>query len=174
MADVWMTYRELADALGISPAAAQARARRNVRAGKWRHRIDNDALKTARVLVPPGDLDAMRKEAGGATQPPALGDTQGDTIPHDVSALQAELKASHEALAAQQERADKAEARADRAETERDAARGEATAERARAAQAEREREEARIGRAAAEGEVKGLREALDEACRPFWRRWIG
>ena len=56
--------------------------------------------------------------------------------------------------------------RAGKAEAERDA-------ERARAAQAEREREEARI-RAAAEGEARGLREALAEARRPFWRRWLG
>jgi hypothetical protein len=53
----------------------------------------------------------------------------------------------------QQERADKAETRADRAE---------------------REREAAKVAAALAEGEVKGLREALAEARRPFWRRWIG
>jgi uncharacterized protein (DUF3084 family) len=40
--------------------------------------------------------------------------------------------------------------------------------------EAEHEREEAQIRWAAAEGEVKGLREALDEARRPFWRRWMG
>ncbi len=44
----------------------------------------------------------------------------------------------------------------------------------ARAIQAEREREEARIRAAAAEGEAKGLRLALEEARRPFWRRWLG
>ncbi len=27
---------------------------------------------------------------------------------------------------------------------------------------------------AAAEGEAKGLREALAKAWRPFWRRWLG
>jgi hypothetical protein len=27
---------------------------------------------------------------------------------------------------------------------------------------------------AAAEGEAKGLRLALEEAPRPFWRRWLG
>src|SRR4051794_21864062 len=110
MADAWMTYRELAKALGISQAAAQARARRNVRAGKWLHRIDNDALKTARVLVSPADLDAMRQEAERVTQPHAQGDTSGDTTSYDISALQAELKASREALDVQRERADKAEA----------------------------------------------------------------
>jgi len=31
-----------------------------------------------------------------------------------------------------------------------------------------------RVRAAAAEGEAKGLREALAEAKRPFWRRWLG
>ncbi len=44
-------------------------------------------------------------------------------------------------------------------------------AQRAKAAQAERE--EARIQAASTEGKAKGLREALAEAQRPFWRRWL-
>ncbi len=35
-------------------------------------------------------------------------------------------------------------------------------------------REAAKVAAAAAEGEAKGLREALTEARRPFWRRWLG
>jgi hypothetical protein len=53
--------------------------------------------------------------------------------------------------------------------------------ERARAAQAEAERDAARAEREAAKvaaaeaaGEARGLREALAEARRPFWRRWLG
>ena len=61
----WLSYRELADALGISARAAEARARRNARAGCWRHRTDNDARKTGRVLVPAEDLAAMRQGAPG-------------------------------------------------------------------------------------------------------------
>src|SRR4051794_9919453 len=117
MADAWITYRELADALGISLPAAQARARRNVRLGRWRHRTDNDALKTARVLVTSDDLAAMRQEANRATHPPTSPAALGDTTAYVNSTLQAELKANHEALAAQRDRADKAEARADRAES---------------------------------------------------------
>ena len=62
----------------------------------------------------------------------------------------------------------------DRLMAERDAAWAEVVAERARTAQAEREREEARIRAAMAEAAGKGSREALAEARRPFWRRWIG
>ena len=43
----------------------------------------------------------------------------------------------------------------------------------ARATLAEAEREAAKVA-AAAEGEAKGLRLALEEAKRPFWRRWLG
>ena len=52
--------------------------------------------------------------------------------------------------------------------------RTETAAERARAARAEREREAAKVAAAGAEGEAKGLRLALEEARRPFWRRWLG
>ena len=34
--------------------------------------------------------------------------------------------------------------------------------------------EVARLQAARAEAEVKGLHEALEEARRPFWRRWLG
>ena len=50
--------------------------------------------------------------------------------------------------------------RADQAEAERDAARA--------------ERQAAKVAAAAAEGEAKGLRLTLEEARRPFWRRWLG
>ena len=71
----WMTYRALADELGISLRAAEARARRNVRMGRWRHRIDNEPPKAAQVLVPPADLEAMRGGTEGDTEPRTVGDT---------------------------------------------------------------------------------------------------
>ncbi len=49
--------------------------------------------------------------------------------------------------------------RADRAEAERDAARA--------------EREAAKVAAASAEGEAKAMRLTLEEAQRPFWRRWL-
>ncbi len=58
------------------------------------------------------------------------------------------------------ERMESERARAERAEAERDAARA--------------EREAAKVAAASAEGEAKGLRLAVEEARRPFWRRWLG
>ncbi len=54
------------------------------------------------------------------------------------------------------------------------AERGRADQAEARAAQAEREREAAKVAAAAAEGRAEGLRLALEEVRRPFWRRWLG
>jgi hypothetical protein len=107
--DKWMTYRELADTLGISLRAAEARARRNIRAGRWRHRIDNDAARAARVLVPHADL---RRDTVGPTHPLTVEATAGATNPHTINVLLAELKDSREAEAMQRERAAKAEGEA--------------------------------------------------------------
>jgi hypothetical protein len=71
-------------------------------------------------------------------------------------------------------RAEQAETQATAEKARADQAEARAEAERTRAVRAEREREEARVAAASAEGEVKGLRLALEEARRPFWRRWIG
>jgi len=63
---VWMTYRELAEALGISQLAAEARARR----AKWRRLVGNQAgVSVARVEVPPGALDSLREHTRRATEP---------------------------------------------------------------------------------------------------------
>ncbi|MDP9373252.1 MAG: hypothetical protein M3Q65_12525 [Chloroflexota bacterium] len=90
------------------------------------------------------------------------------------AALEAEAAMLRDALGRERERAD-------RLETDRSAARalvdrrGQEVIElRERAGRAEAEREAAKVAAAAAEGEAKGLREALTEARRPFWRRWLG
>jgi hypothetical protein len=167
----WMTYRALADELGISLRAAEARARRNVRMGRWRHRIDNEPPKAAQVLVAPADLEAMRGSTEGGTAPDtagataprttggtagntashAVGDTVGDTVPQGVLALVTELH----------QRAEAAEART------RDLA-GELAAQRERAGRAEGERaalqEALRAAQAATEGANRRARIAEERA----------
>lgn len=140
----WMTYRELAGELGISLRAAEARAKRNIRAGRWRHRTDNEPPKAAQVLVPPADLEAMRGGTAGVPRPGTHRgtgrNTVGGTAPHNVHDLLAELKASHEqALGELRRRAEAAEDR-----------------ERQRTAEAAELRE--RLGRA--EGEAAARRDA--------------
>jgi hypothetical protein len=113
----WLTYRELATEAGLSLPAAEARARRLVKGGRWRHRIDNNPPNAARVLVPVADLEAIRGQgAAGVAQPRApgapLGGTQEVAQSPTVNDLLAELKASHEQVAGElRHRADAAEAR---------------------------------------------------------------
>jgi hypothetical protein len=179
----WLTYKELAAETGLTVRAAEARARRQVKAGRWRHRIDNDT-GAGRVLVTQAELDAMRQYAPGGA-PPALPDTlppaQPGALPvpgmdpSTVSALLAEVQAAHEQVAGElREAADELRRRAERAEVEAVTLRDALVQERARADAAAAEREQARVQAAAAEGEAKGLRLALEEARRPFWRRWLG
>lgn len=62
----------------------------------------------------------------------------------------------------------------DRLLDERDRLIAERDRAQADAATLRQEREEARVRAAQAEGEARALREALEDARRPFWRRWIG
>ncbi len=104
----WMTFRELAEAVSISPRAAEARARRNIRSGRWAHRTDNDARRTGRVLVPAVDLDAMRQGTPGLavvvprhdTRSLAQGTRGGSTDPV-IAPLRAALQAAEDHAAAQ-------------------------------------------------------------------------
>ena len=119
---------------------------RLVQRRKWERHQANDG--SARVAVPTAELRPSKAVA-------------------PVVTLVAPDRQDAEALARERQRADQAEARADRAEAREAQARGEAD-------QARQEREEARVRAAAAEGEAKALRDALDHARRPAWRRWVG
>lgn len=84
-------------------------------------------------------------------------------------------------LTRERQLANQAEARADCAEAQEVAIRARLDqVERGRDAAlqerdtARQDREDARVRAASAEGEVRALREALDEARRPIWRRWLG
>jgi hypothetical protein len=80
----------------------------------------------------------------------------------------------HEQVAGElREAADELRHRAERAEGEAAALRDALVQERARAEAAAAEREQARVQAAAAAAEAKKLRLALEEARRPFWRRWL-
>ncbi len=104
--------------------------------------------------------------------PPPISDLPGHLVPDEAVAryefvhyaptgvLEGESGAFREQVKAERDRADQAEARAGQAEAEREAARA--------------EREAAKVAAASTEGEAKGLRLALEEARRPFWRRWMG
>jgi chromosome segregation ATPase len=133
--------------------------RKRILKGKLERVKGNDGL--VRVRLTTADMEALK--LGEGQTKPSPSDENGQAI----KALEAEATALRERAAKAEgesatlrERMESERARADRAETERDAARD--------------EREAARVAAASAEGEAKGLRLALEEARRPFWRRWWG
>ena len=73
---VWMTYREIAEALDISQLAAEARVRR----AKWRRVVGNQTgVAVARVEVPVAELEALRERTRGAAEPPSVRVTEPAT-----------------------------------------------------------------------------------------------
>lgn len=145
----WMTYAELAQARGIKePAAVRLVQRRG-----WERQPGNDGA--ARIAVPVSELRLSK------------------AVPPHV-ALVAPDNRDMDTLARERQRADAAEARANRVEAEQIDLQAKLNhAERDRD-QARQERETARVEAAGAMGEARALREALDEARRPAWRRWLG
>jgi hypothetical protein len=149
----WMTYKELADFLGVEEESARRRAQR----AHWPRRRGNDRDKKTRVGVP-GDitLDDARKVARDDAVDGVgydRGGVPGDVVP----ALVAELAELRE--------------RVGRAEGDAAAAR----AELARIlADRDHERGERRAERQAAEAERARLVELLADATTPWWHRLLG
>ena len=157
LAGVVATYREIADHFGlVSPEKGRQKAKR---AG-WPAEPQNHPADPVRVRVPQDAWEGASLSRERAARARGRGrplKPEGETPkvapepPSLIKELEGEAATLRSALDRERERADRAESRA---------------------IQAEREREEARIRAAAAEGEAKGLRLALEEARRPFWRRW--
>jgi hypothetical protein len=192
----WLTYRDLAERLGISVEAAQQKARR----GRWSRREGNDGRRL--VLVP---YEAMGCPTIPGTIPPTMSDTIAPTIPGTAfPALPAPVPLAVHSVTDHAEvlidelrqRAAAAEAREQASLTRFDQERQEIrqnveqvrlTAERLQV-ELETERQHARdmatrIDRlhqerhAEAERhrqEMDRLRAALEDARRPWWRRLIG
>ncbi len=145
------------DALRKRIERKSLRGSRSNEDGQWRVWLTSKDVEMAKSGR---SLDKSGQDADGPTD-------ESRTI----KALEAEAAALRDALDRERERADRAEAKA---ETESATLREQVESERARAGRAEAEREAAKVAAASAEGEAKGLRLALEEARRPFWRRWLG
>lgn len=139
------TLTEAARLTGLSVDALRQRAKR----GKVETVKGNDGLVRVRLTMT--DLKLADD------QPAASQLTDKDQT---ISALQGEATSLRDSLSREQARADQAEA----CESEA----------RALAERRGSELTQALVRAAAAEAEAKALREALDEARRPAWRRWLG
>ena len=124
----WMTYRELADALGLrSPATAAARARR----GRWPKRIRNDTTE-AEVEVPAAALARTGKRPQERQQPDV-----GATVQAAIAPLQALLEREAADRRALQAQADDLRDKLAAAQLEAASATGSANTERAKREAAE-------------------------------------
>ncbi len=140
---------EAASLTGLSVDALRKRIlRRKIRANK----SNEDGLW--RVWLTSKDIETAKH---GQLAGLELDSPSGES--RTINALEAQVDMLQQALARERQRADQAEMQV--------------VVQRERMDSAEREREEARIRAAAAEAEGRGLREALAEVRRPFWRRWI-
>ena len=145
----WMTYAELAQVRGIKePAAVRLVQRRG-----WERQPGNDG--STRIAVPLVELRFSK-----AVTPAVM--------------LVAPDKQDMEVLIRERQRADAAEARAAQAEVRQAALQARLDQVERDRDQARQEREAARVQAAGVDGEVRVLREALAEARRPAWRRWLG
>lgn len=142
---------EAAELTGLSVPALRKRIVRKTLRG---FRSNEDGLW--RVWLASTDIEATRAGVSDRTDS-GLSTARPVDESQTIKALQVERDA-------ERERAERAEARAERAEREREEARVEAAVAKA----------ETRGEREARDAEVRGLREALAEARKPFWRRWIG
>jgi hypothetical protein len=165
-----MTYAELADVRGISPASAKRLTQRH----RWGRQVGNDGV--VRVTVPlsalinpmkpkanavTGDTEAMSVATGttsSATPSDVAADIAGDVADNDTPAT-ARLAEAIEVLRQQLEVANQ---RADRAEAQ-------AEHERKRTDQAEQRAAETI---AYLRSEITALLQLLTDR-RPWWRRWF-
>ncbi len=134
------------DALRKRIERKKLRGTRSNEDGQWRVWLTAKDVETAKAS------QFVDKSGHGSDGPPDESRT--------IKALEGEAAALREAHSRERERADKAEAAAADARGLADRRLQEIAELRERAGQAE--------------GEAKGLRLALEEARRPFWRRWLG
>lgn len=174
-----LTYRELADALGISLRAAEARARRRIRQGNWRPFKGNDGI--ARFVVPVADLHSDRTPTHVATHPLTSGNmagaTQGGTPPNASAVVSLTLAELAERVGRAEAERDSARAERQRIETELRETRDltnrtikEAAELRELVGQVEVERDGARAERQRAEAERDQARTELVELQRRIGR----
>lgn len=171
----WLTYAEAGVMLGLSPEAVRQRAARN----EWPKRRDgNRTNDPVRVQIPEEELiRAAHKSVQTDEQSPEQSQGQAGQSAKQSgldTSTQQEEEERRRFVQALQERLAVAEALRDEARAQRDEAlqmRDEALRLRDEARSMV---EEARVRAAGAEAELRGVREALEEARKPFWRRWLG
>jgi hypothetical protein len=178
----WMSYADAAKALGVNPESVARRMRRD----GWARRHGNDGKP--RVAVPVNLLPVLAGVPVNVPDGPGNAASSAASVPDMIPAESPDKAAMLELI----ERAASAEGEAAtlrqwvemaggrlqaadrRLADERIQAEARLEELRTEAARLRAEGEAARIQAAEAKATAEGLRLALEEARRPFWRRWIG
>ena len=164
-AELFLTYAELGERLGLAAEGARAKAKRKARAGEWAITVGNDGR--ARVRLPARSLPERppdRPPERPPDRPPERPDDARPAAQETVDRLSIELA---RALAEARE----ARARHEKAAEELVAARLDAV----RAAAALEAGERAHAAEASAlRQRIEELRVELERARRPWWRRLLG
>src|SRR3954452_8409685 len=150
--DQLYTLTEASRLTGRSVDALRQRAKR----GRLEMVKGNDGL--VRVRLTSADMTELRLDGAGDTDQSAASQDLDDN--QTIKGLERELASQGEALSRERDRADRSEKEA--------AGLRELLEKRAEALT------EALVRAAGAEGEARILKEALEDARRPFWRRWLG
>lgn len=153
---IQLTYRELAERLGISPDGARMRAKRAVQAGRWRIIKGNHPSDPVRVEIPAADLQGPKPKAnvrGRSYGEGTSGEQRGKHLGIALQAAQERIEALTDQLSAEKDQ---------HRATAVDLARAEAKVE---AMMIELTRLEATADQ---------LRQVLDEDRRTWWQRLTG
>ena len=140
---VTLTYRELADRLGLSLDAAKSLGKRRARSGRWSRWTGNDG--TARLRVPVDDLGQPGVDPGEQPQGSPQADPGQDPAGWEAyrSAVDREISRLDGIVDALREDVERERARAERIEGERDRERQARQTAEQQAREAERQRDEA-------------------------------
>ena len=161
---VVLTYRELAERLGIKPASAKARALRN----RWHTTAGNDGL--ARVAVPVSALERPETAAEPKTEPPSPAAPMLTELLRQIVDTQAKHSAEMERV--QRDHT----ADLDRLRSEHGAATAQLRQDHDAALVRQAETHRAEIARLqhAHEAETARLMLVVEKLRQPWWRRWFG
>ena len=166
----WLTLTEAAALTGHTREAIRQRVRRgSLPAVKGNDGVLRVGARDLADLPPPDATVVDRADTGDTTVDAALA-----ALVATVADLRTTLDKSRADHLVDHGRAERAEAQAAAAEAREAEVRTRVSQVERERDQAQQEREEARLRAASAEGEVRALCEALKEARRPTWRRWLG
>jgi hypothetical protein len=171
---VRLTYRELAERLGIEPDSARIKAKRHAKSGRWKIIPGNHPGATATVEVPVADL--VRGSAPVRTPLSAPVRTEGSAPERpgaEIQALQDHIETLKGLLLAEVERTQRARDEAEEARIEADQAKADQVRMARDVTMMFDELKTMADRHAEMHAERARLQAELEQARRRWWHRWL-